>query len=107
MNNPGWRRGNGRGSVFTGIIETVGTVRGLVRRPAGARVTIGAPAIAESARLGDSLAAIPPACSARTIIDSVMFAVRAFVGTHPQSDDITLLALRWHGPSGNGPPAAD
>lgn len=56
VNNPGWRRGNGRGSVFTGIIETVGTVRGLVRRPAGARVTIGAPAIAESARLGDSLA---------------------------------------------------
>ncbi|WP_288130519.1 SpoIIE family protein phosphatase [Accumulibacter sp.] len=58
-------------------------------------------------RLGDSLAAIPPACSARTIIDSVMFAVRAFVGTHPQSDDITLLALRWHGPSGTGLPSAE
>jgi riboflavin synthase len=42
--------------VFTGIIETVGTIRAFVRHPAGARVTIGAPAIAETARLGDSLA---------------------------------------------------
>lgn len=58
-------------------------------------------------RLGDSLAAISPACSARTIIDRVMNAVRAFVGEHPQSDDITLLALRWHGPSGTGLPSAE
>ena len=58
-------------------------------------------------RLGDSLAAISPDCSARTVIDRVMNSVRAFVGEHPQSDDITLLALRWHGPSGNGPPAAN
>lgn len=42
--------------MFTGIIETVGTVRGFVRRPVGARVTIGAATIAETARLGDSLA---------------------------------------------------
>jgi riboflavin synthase len=42
--------------VFTGIIETVGIVRAFVRQPAGARVTIGAATIAESARLGDSLA---------------------------------------------------
>jgi len=42
--------------VFTGIIETVGTIRAFVRHPAGARVTIGAATIAESARLGDSLA---------------------------------------------------
>lgn len=42
--------------MFTGIIETVGIVRAFVRQPAGARVTIGAAIIAESARLGDSLA---------------------------------------------------
>jgi riboflavin synthase len=42
--------------VFTGIIETVGIVRAFVRRPAGARVTISAATIAETARLGDSLA---------------------------------------------------
>jgi riboflavin synthase len=42
--------------VFTGIIETAGTVRAFVRHPAGARVTIGAPTIAEAARPGDSLA---------------------------------------------------
>lgn len=42
--------------MFTGIIETVGSIRAFVRHPTGARVTIGAPAIAEAARLGDSLA---------------------------------------------------
>jgi riboflavin synthase len=42
--------------VFTGIIETIGTIRRVVRDPNGARVTIGAAAIAGSARLGDSLA---------------------------------------------------
>lgn len=42
--------------MFTGIIEAVGSIRAFVRHPAGARLTIGAPAIAETARLGDSLA---------------------------------------------------
>ena len=42
--------------MFTGIIETVGIVRAFVRQPAGARVTISAATIAETARLGDSLA---------------------------------------------------
>ena len=42
--------------MFTGIIETVGTIRAFVRHPAGARMTIGAPAIADAARPGDSLA---------------------------------------------------
>ncbi|WP_313951968.1 PP2C family protein-serine/threonine phosphatase [Accumulibacter sp.] len=51
----------------------------------------------KEARLGDTLATVAPACAARTIIDQVIGAVRAFVGQHPQSDDITLLALRWHG----------
>ena len=56
MNNPGERRCNRRGSVFTGIIEAVGTVRALARHPSGARITVAAAIIAESARLGDSLA---------------------------------------------------
>ncbi len=42
--------------MFTGIIETVGTVRTFVRQPSGARLTVAAATIAESARLGDSLA---------------------------------------------------
>lgn len=42
--------------MFTGIIETVGIIRAFVRHPAGARMTIGAPAIADAARPGDSLA---------------------------------------------------
>ncbi len=42
--------------MFTGIIESVGTVRALVRQPSGARLTVAATTIAESARLGDSLA---------------------------------------------------
>jgi serine phosphatase RsbU (regulator of sigma subunit) len=53
-------------------------------------------------RLGETLTAIPHACAARTIIDQVMDGVRGFVGSHPQSDDITLLALRWHGSSRSG-----
>jgi riboflavin synthase len=42
--------------VFTGIIETIGTVRGFARHATGARVGIEAAVIAQSARLGDSLA---------------------------------------------------
>ena len=59
----------------------------------------------KATRLGDTLGAISAECSARTIIESVMNAVRAFVGGHPQSDDITLLALRWHGPAGAESPS--
>ncbi len=54
-------------------------------------------ALFKEERLGETLTAIPHACAAHTIIEQVMGAVRAFVGGHPQSDDITLLALRWHG----------
>jgi riboflavin synthase len=43
-------------TVFTGIIEAIGTIRDVTRHPTGARVGIGAPAIAGAARLGDSLA---------------------------------------------------
>ncbi len=50
-------------------------------------------------RLNDALAPVCRECPARTIIDGVMNSVRSFVGGHPQSDDITLLALRWRGPA--------
>jgi len=42
--------------VFTGIIEVIGTVREFSRQAAGARVHIGAGALAEGLRLGDSVA---------------------------------------------------
>jgi len=42
--------------MFTGIIEIIGAVREFTHHAAGARVRIGAAAIAQSARLGDSLA---------------------------------------------------
>ena len=54
-------------------------------------------------------AALEPVCaqgSARTVIDGVMQAVRSFVGHYPQSDDITLLALRWQRPAAEGEPPA-
>ena len=50
-------------------------------------------------RLSDAL--VPVCCEvpARAIIDNVIGSVKSFVGGHPQSDDITLLALRWRGPA--------
>lgn len=61
----------------------------------------------KEARLADTLAAVLPASPPRTIIEDVLTAVSAFVSGHPQSDDITLLALRWHGAAGSEPPAID
>ena len=42
--------------MFTGIVETIGTIREMARHPSGARLGIEAAAIAPSARLGDSVA---------------------------------------------------
>ncbi|MGE5850193.1 MAG: riboflavin synthase [Candidatus Methylomirabilota bacterium] len=42
--------------MFTGIIEAIGTVQGFSRQGEGARVRIGAGALAEGLRLGDSVA---------------------------------------------------
>ncbi|MDS4028820.1 MAG: SpoIIE family protein phosphatase [Candidatus Contendobacter sp.] len=50
-------------------------------------------------RLSEALASVCCKVPARAIIDGVIGSVRAFVGGHPQSDDITLLALRWRGPT--------
>jgi len=46
-------------------------------------------------RLRDVLHGLGSECSARAVTEGVMSAVRAFAGHYPQSDDITLLALRW------------
>lgn len=51
------------------------------------------------ARLSEALVPVCREVPARGVVDSVMQAVRAFVGAHPQSDDITLLVLRWNGPA--------
>lgn len=54
--------------MFTGIIETIGTVRAFVRHPSGAQVAIDAAAIAGSARPGDSLA-VDGACLTVSSVD--------------------------------------
>ncbi|MFO1372238.1 MAG: SpoIIE family protein phosphatase [Candidatus Competibacteraceae bacterium] len=54
----------------------------------------------QARRLSDALAVVGRECSARMITDQVICAVKAFVGHHPQNDDMTLLALRWRGPTG-------
>lgn len=56
-------------------------------------------------RLNDALVGLSPGYTAHTIIEGVLTAVSNFVSGHPQSDDITLLALRWHGPTGSAIPA--
>ena len=55
-----------------------------------------------AARLHEVLSGLDRRCPARAVTDGVMSAVRAFVGDYPQSDDITLLALRWQEPT-SGP----
>jgi sigma-B regulation protein RsbU (phosphoserine phosphatase) len=49
-----------------------------------------------ASRLHDVLTDLPHDCSAHAVTDAVMKALDRFVGGYPQSDDITLLALRWH-----------
>jgi len=50
-------------------------------------------------RLSEALASVCCKVPARAIIEGVINSVRSFVGGYPQSDDITLLALRWRGPA--------
>ena len=55
--------------MFTGIIETIGTIREFRRRPTGARIAVGAPDIAAAVRPGESLA-----------VDGACLTVAALVG---------------------------
>jgi serine phosphatase RsbU (regulator of sigma subunit)/CHASE2 domain-containing sensor protein len=51
-------------------------------------------------RLKQALNARPAASSAKEVVELVRQDVRRFVGGAEQFDDITLLAVRWFGPSG-------
>jgi serine phosphatase RsbU (regulator of sigma subunit) len=46
------------------------------------------------------LAAMPPGASAKTVVDELYAGVGRFVGRAEPSDDLTVLAIRWNGPSG-------
>jgi serine phosphatase RsbU (regulator of sigma subunit)/CHASE2 domain-containing sensor protein len=45
-----------------------------------------------------ALAALPPGADARMALHSIEAAVAAFVAGAEASDDLTILAVRWHGP---------
>ncbi len=65
------------------------------QNPAGERYTSERlAALLAQARDGD--------VAARGVVDEVLSDVRSFVGAAEPADDVTVLALRWRGPSGNG-----
>ncbi|MBE2294738.1 MAG: PP2C family protein-serine/threonine phosphatase [Phycisphaerales bacterium] len=51
------------------------------------------------ARLGEALAALDQQASARETVEQLMAEIESFVSAYPQSDDITLMALRWRHPA--------
>lgn len=57
-------------------------------------------------RLTDALAAAAER-TPQALLDQVLDRVGRFVADAPQADDITCLALRWHGPSGSGDAASE
>lgn len=61
--------------MFTGLIETIGTVKSLTRRGEMAEVAVSAPAIAAELRLGDSVS-ISGACSTVTSCGASSFSVQ-------------------------------
>jgi sigma-B regulation protein RsbU (phosphoserine phosphatase) len=50
-------------------------------------------------RITETLSAGTPGESSADIAGSLLHAVRTFVGSAPQSDDITILVVRWNGPA--------
>jgi len=50
------------------------------------------------ARSQEVLAALPPEAGPGTAIHAVHQAVEKFVAGAEASDDLTILAVRWHGP---------
>jgi len=54
--------------VFTGIVEEVGTVEALDRRPGGVRLSVRAPRLAQLASVGDSIA-ISGCCLTAVVVD--------------------------------------
>jgi serine phosphatase RsbU (regulator of sigma subunit) len=45
------------------------------------------------------LAAMPHGASAKTVVDELYAGVGRFVAGAEASDDLTVLAIRWNGPS--------
>jgi riboflavin synthase len=66
--------------MFTGLIEERGVVRGRAASELGARITIGAGAVLEGLRTGDSIA-VNGACLTAVAIDADGFAVDAVAET--------------------------
>lgn len=50
-------------------------------------------------RIHENLALTPPGASAQTMTEDLLVAVKAFVNGAPQSDDITVVMIRWVGGS--------
>jgi hypothetical protein len=50
-------------------------------------------------RVSDVLAALPPDLPASAVIKALHDAVDAYVAGAEPSDDLTILAVRWHGPT--------
>jgi len=76
--------------MFTGIVEELGTVVGLTRLGAGARLTVGASAVTADARPGDSIA-VNGVCLTVVEVDADSFTVDVM----PESLDRSALgALR-------------
>lgn len=51
------------------------------------------------ARASEALDALAPGASASTVIKALHDAVEAYVADAEPSDDLTILAVRWHGPT--------
>ena len=51
-------------------------------------------------RLRESLETHPQPARAKSIVNAIAADVRRFVGNAPQSDDQTIVVVRYHGPGG-------
>jgi sigma-B regulation protein RsbU (phosphoserine phosphatase) len=51
-------------------------------------------------RLIEVLNSVPPGSAAEFVVDEIVKSVQEFAAEAPQSDDITVLAIRWFGPEG-------
>jgi len=80
LNHRTIEQSNHRTVVFTGIIEAIGTVQEFSRQGEGARVHIGAGALAEGLRLGESIA-VEGACLTVTALRGDGFAADLSVET--------------------------
>ena len=50
-------------------------------------------------RLDQTISTLPHDVGVEAMLTGISGCVAEFVGDQDQSDDLTMLALRWHGPS--------